>query len=368
MAETKKKPAAKKPAPKKTTGNASAKKPAASAKKPAAKAAPAKKSTTTTTPKASTNSSAKKSTASSSAKKSTASANNNSSTATSPPQLSRQEQKIQDLLAEGTCHLPGNGWWQDWWMHLSNGHPLLSVCFQHRLNPVTKSMRFVQLLASVAMGLIITNILYIAFIHDNKQDELVSDITKQDAANMNWSGLSEHEKAQIEKYTTVQLSAGMAFLWTVGSALQAIFDSSMFYVTTCACCKCDTSNPRMAKLKSVCNTVVVVGVIVVMAVASMSIILRANVEGGGEVKVTKWNNQTDSFERETISNKDNYEFMLSFALELAFSWFVWFPIFDIIMFSGVLARWKCCICLGGGRPADLEAQGDVEQGRSGRKK
>jgi hypothetical protein len=116
---------------------------------------------------------------------------------------------------------------------------------------------------------------------------------------------------------------------------------------------------------------VLIGVIVVTAIASMSIILRANVEGGGDVKITTLSSDGTSIERETVSNKSNYEFMLSYGLELAFSWFIWFPLVDVILFSGVLARWKYCrTCAGGGRPAALEEQGDVEQGnrRSSKKK
>lgn len=236
-------------------------------------------------------------------------------------------------------------------------------------------MRAVQLLGSTAMGLIITNIIYIGFIHNDNQDAFLDDLTKSDASGqtdsvVRMSGLTEEQQQLIEEYTEVQFSAGMFVLWTVGSAAHAIFDSSMFYITSCACCKWDQANPMMQKTKRICNVFVIIGVILITAVASVAIIMRVILEGGGEVTVAELSSGTGGIETEQLSNKDNYEFLLSYALELASSWLIFFPFVDTILLSGVLSR--CCPCLGGGRPAEVReeeaaARGDVEQGRPNKK-
>ena len=198
------KPAAKKSGTASTTTNSSKKAPAkgaATASKTTAAKRPSQKSSTNTAPAknakktSSTTGPAKKGPASSTKKKAPATSSVNSSSKASTkknqrsrdaggtsqpdaPQLTAEEQRIQKLLGEGACHLPGNNWFQDWWMHLSNGHPFFSACFQHRLHPVSKTMRAVQMLGSVAMGLIITNVMYIWFIHDNKQDDYFEELTK----------------------------------------------------------------------------------------------------------------------------------------------------------------------------------------------
>ncbi|CAB9506123.1 expressed unknown protein [Seminavis robusta] len=328
-----------------TTGSTTAAKTASTNKK---NTAPAKTKSNSTTSSATTN------------KKNAATTNKKQDTPKDTPEeipLTPEEQHIQKLLGEGAYHLPGNTtWWSDWIQYFANNHPLFSACFQHPLHPISKWMRLVQIIGSIMVGLVITNIIFLLFIqNDNPQDELVSALKPKQSLD---------EKRQIiEDYTTVDLSPGMLLLWTAGSAIHAVWDNTVWYATSCACITADAVWVR--KTKKFCNVLVVTGVIIIGAVATLSVVIRAHVEGGGELDYSQLNNGAASnitqslVDSKSISNKENYEFLLSYLVELVSAWFFWFPVIETILFSGVLARLCCCACgreLCGGRPGELQQE------------
>lgn len=323
----------------------------------------------------------------------------NSQRNNSPPVLSAEDRRLQSLLGQGAYHLPGNGWCQDYIQYFCNNHPLIAPFCQHRLHPISKWMRAVGLLGSVMVGLVITNAVYLWFIHDNESTSTtVFEMSAGGFAVQNgtkgWVYLEEEDS--IAQYTKMEVSYGMAILWTVGGALHAFWDSTIWYASSCAClstaspnssinsaaaaeegrcCSKVQSSSCATTAKRLCNILVVTGVLLITAVATVAVVVRAHVEGGGEASV---NSALDTFSSvggsvgigdsnnanttttaeagtEYVSNKDNYEYLLAYSIELVVAWFIWFPLLETLMFSGITSR--ICPCgVGGGRPAELERE------------
>eukprot|EP00956_Cyclotella_meneghiniana_P012190 scaffold17296_cov66-Cyclotella_meneghiniana.AAC.3 len=82
--------------------------------------------------------------------------------------IETQEQKLERLLipklASRAYHLPGNDFGQDWKQYVLNNHPILGICFHHRLHPLKTGQRLLMLLGSFAFGIAVTNAIYFWFI------------------------------------------------------------------------------------------------------------------------------------------------------------------------------------------------------------
>ena len=50
--------------------------------------------------------------------------------------LTDEEKIIIQRLSMKAFHLPGNTYWEDWMMFISNNHILASFCFAHPLHPL----------------------------------------------------------------------------------------------------------------------------------------------------------------------------------------------------------------------------------------
>mmetsp|Transcript_26328 Transcript_26328/g.43254 ORF Transcript_26328/g.43254 Transcript_26328/m.43254 type:complete len:382 (+) Transcript_26328:91-1236(+) len=292
-----------------------------------------------------------------------------------------EEREIRSLLGQGAYHLPGNEkWWQDWLQLMRNNHPLLALCFQSYLHPITKGMRAVGLVGSVMMGLVITNCIFMWQLYEQRENEEAAvfrlstgELAVYDGSNLVF--LDAQESAAVT--TATQNSASfeissqaMIVLWTVGSAAHALFDSFIWYVTSCSCCG-DCGDCRykswMDKGRNYCNVLVVILVVMVTAVATLAVVIRAMIEKN-ENSDAFYDALTDPngpqgaelqqlFQdgAEPLSNKDSYGFLEAYAVELALSWFAFFPLLETIFFSGILS------CGGripffGGRPAELKQE------------
>lgn len=62
------------------------------------------------------------------------------------------EEVLIPLLAQRSCHLPGNDWQQDWIQFMRNNHIVFGICLCHRLHPLEWWERIMALLGSVAVG------------------------------------------------------------------------------------------------------------------------------------------------------------------------------------------------------------------------
>jgi len=264
-------------------------------------------------------------------------------------------------------------------------------------------MRALALLGSIMVGLVITNTIYLLFIREDDLDEIpyTSSGTAPVVFQLSTGGFAikngtswvflEDEEGDIEdtinQYTSVQVSSGMILLWSVGSALHAIWDNTIWYVTSCSCCmstdhgsdnndngietgqehgRCDGC---VTKYKKFSNILVAIGIIVITAVATVAVVIRSHVDNnGGDISSALAAFQSSSLSSngegtgaagvdiKQLSNKNNYEYLMSYSIELTLAWFLWFPIIETILFSGILAL--PCPRLGsrlglGGRPAEL---------------
>eukprot|EP00339_Tiarina_fusa_P014337 CAMPEP_0117009748 /NCGR_PEP_ID=MMETSP0472-20121206/8766_1 /TAXON_ID=693140 ORGANISM="Tiarina fusus, Strain LIS" /NCGR_SAMPLE_ID=MMETSP0472 /ASSEMBLY_ACC=CAM_ASM_000603 /LENGTH=434 /DNA_ID=CAMNT_0004712103 /DNA_START=16 /DNA_END=1320 /DNA_ORIENTATION=+ len=303
------------------------------------------------------------------------------------PPLSPEERKLQSLLADGAYHLPGNTWREDWRQYFGNNHPLLSPCFQHRLHPISKAMRAVGLFGSVMAGLVITNVFFLWFV-DLEEQEAVFELSAGGFAVQNGTSfvVIENEDHVVAQYTSFEFSTGMLILWSVGSATHALFDITIWYATSCSClgkeeeeeeyedadyADHDAEQPRpqtstslatwVARHRTLVNALVVTGVILIAAMASLAVVVRVAIEGGNDVDTSSLAAlQSEGLDGEAITNKHNYEFLTSYAVELALAWFLWFPVVETILFSGVLSCGGRLSCLGG-RPAELREAAESEE-------
>ena len=221
-----------------------------------------------------------------------------------------------------------------------------------------------------------------------------------------------NDQTSIEYYGSTEL----IILWTVGSLVHSLFDATIWYATSCSCltsldgilCCCffdknnndsdhdndgnnsdNKTNHRHHRRRQGpigrwvndhrgwCNVLVIMMVVFVTAAATLVVMIRALDEAtdgnGSESAQEVWNSVSTSGDPSTgvdavlpmptslegaepITDKENYRFLLSYTIEIGFAWFVWFPIVETILFSGVLScRGRNPIPGLGGRPAELRA-------------
>eukprot|EP00529_Nitzschia_sp_RCC80_P018495 CAMPEP_0113494630 /NCGR_PEP_ID=MMETSP0014_2-20120614/29202_1 /TAXON_ID=2857 /ORGANISM="Nitzschia sp." /LENGTH=500 /DNA_ID=CAMNT_0000388521 /DNA_START=106 /DNA_END=1608 /DNA_ORIENTATION=- /assembly_acc=CAM_ASM_000159 len=224
------------------------------------------------------------------------------------------------------------------------------------------------------------------------------------------------DQTTIEYYGSTEL----IILWTVGSLVHSLFDATIWYVTSCSCltsldsflCCCffdkddddsdhdenddeNTNDNKQSQRhrrhrrrqgpigrwvndhRGWCNVLVIMMVVLITAAATLVVMIRALDEAtdgnGSESAQEVWNSVSTSGDSSTgvdaiipmptnlegaeqVTEKENYRFLLTYAIEIGFAWFVWFPIVETILFSGVLScRGRNPIPGLGGRPAELRA-------------
>ena len=278
-------------------------------------------------------------------------------------QLTDEERNVViSALANQNYHIhPNNTWWQDWWQYLCNNHPIFSLCLHHPHHPVQQSMRWIGLLGSIVFGLAITNVVWLLFIYDDEHANAVSIEFSVGSVSWNnqttWQVLNENNKAA--EATTVQVNTGMLILWTIGAALHTLFDTFVWQVTSGLCCQQEAgSNSYLTKCikpeyQKYGNLIVIWIVLLIAAFSTMIAVVRVTLdEEDGDVQdVTKVHEslrgQDTSYDIRQVKDASNYEFLLSYSVELAVTWLIYFPLFFTISFSGILACFKPVWCLGG---------------------
>jgi apolipoprotein N-acyltransferase len=94
--------------------------------------------------------------------------------------------------------------------------------------------------------------------------------------------------------------------------------------------------------------------IIVVAVSSFFVVLRATLDSNGEVVLTDLQSGglvDDAIQIGYVQGIEYYRFLISWLIEVAASLFVWYPILGTILFSGVLGCYRLPFL--GGRPRDI---------------
>lgn len=288
--------------------------------------------------------------------------------------LSEEEKELVLRLAQGMYHLPGNNCWQDWLQYFGNNHPLFSICFQHRLHPISYGMRAVGLLGSIAFGLAVTNIIWLIFFYGKEEEPPVFVLSASGVSVQNTTEvilLNANDAAGINDYTRVEVTTYMIVLWTAGATLHGVFDNTIWYMTSCACCLFSSQRLEwMQKCRRKTNVLVILFVVLVVAISTLVVVLRATLQSDDQeywwLKLRSASVTDDNMEIHSVSDSSNYEFLVAYAVELAMAWFVHYPIVERIFFSGILGckgRIKCW----SGRPYEV-AQEEAKKSKGQRRR
>jgi len=269
------------------------------------------------------------------------------------------EERIAKALYEGAFHLPGNSWCEDWIQFFANNHPLFANCLQHRLHPVTKLMRLFGMIGSVMFGLALTNICWLWFIYDQTQSTPIFTVSVGGVVFNNGTQYV-YLNNTVTSLTQNDVTPGMFVLWTIGSIIHAIYDTTIWYAASCACCS--GACAWMKEKKNFGKHFVIVLVLVTSAISTAFVIIRASLQSNPSKQVDVNAIRSaglvdDAINIHVVTNgsKSNWSFVMSYGLELFIAWFVFFPIVETILFSGILSCGGRLRCLGG-RPREMKKE------------
>lgn len=232
-----------------------------------------------------------------------------------------QEDVVRKRLAKCSYHLPGNSWSQDLSMYIRNNHSIFGICCHHPLHPIRAKHRIMILLGSLAFGLSATNAVYLYYLWGRNGDNDDSIFSISLGGDIVQTLNSNHA-------VTVDISQGMALLWTVGAAAHSLFDMTLWYLIACPC----TSK----KLCRVAGWNVVVSIVMlIVAATSFVVVVRAYESGESDIQ-----NADQGVEINTSFgygiDKADFRYMYGYMIELAISLLVYTPLAQTVIFSGVL--------------------------------
>ena len=311
---------------------------------------------------------------------------------------------IVPLLTLQVYHLPGNGYWQDWWQFLANNHPIFGICCRHKLHPIKTKTRLVALVGTVVFGLIITNVFYFLYLWQDNLDQTVATFFVPTAEDPSYeddgeqSSSIQQQSAAANADSGFTLTTGMLLLWTVGGGIHAAYNLLIWHIAACACCRpggcCSGSRaccPNLGK------HVVRIFVMLVVVFAAILVLMRVGIAQQRADLQDEWydnngnldydnNNATSSFmdndgydaASDAAANAVNaiinspgsgsssavkdgsslvshdvhqVDFVWSYMIEMILSLFIYYPIGATILFSGVLGCGS--LPLLGGRPREV---------------
>jgi hypothetical protein len=289
--------------------------------------------------------------------------------------ISRDKKELIAALGLRSYHLPGNNWCQDWFQYFANNHPIFGICCHHRLHPIGRRMRIVNLFGSIVFGLCVTNMIWLWFLlSEENADMAVLTISLGDlssGANTNNATISDYVSYRSNSNSTndatngqeIQITEGMILLWTVGGGLHALFDNTIWYVTACICCLPGGSLECLGKYRLCGSYIAVFAVLVFTACASFAVVLRATLDSNEQdvdlsSDLDSAGINDDNFKLGQTDDASAYEFLIGYAVELALALIVYYPLVGTVLFSGVLACGKIPIL--GGRPYEVLVQKRLE--------
>jgi hypothetical protein len=249
------------------------------------------------------------------------------------------EQKLERVLvpklSSRAYHLPGNDFGQDWKQYVLNNHPILGICFHHRLHPLKTGQRLMMLLGSFAFGVAITNAIYFWFITTGRD-------STEEAFAFSFSFQSDATATQ-----SISVSYGLLALLTVGSGSHALFDRFVWSLSACKICR--PGGIFESKNRCIQDFGKVIAILIVMLVvcgASMMVVVTALMNKGEEdIDIFHDNNKDRNFEAQ------DFKFLIGYLMEFTVSLFVMTPLIEFTLFVGVLGCFALPVL--GGRPREV---------------
>jgi hypothetical protein len=176
----------------------------------------------------------------------------------------------------------------------------------------------VILLGSLSFGLTMTNAVYLYFLWGR------DDVDYSDTAISVSLGLEGDvvDNTLAEDTLKIDISHGMATLWTVGAAAHSFFDLVLWRMIACSC-----TERKCCRVVG-WNTAVSV-VTLTVAVTTFVALLRA-------YESTLEDIQNAEYIDENGLQKTDFRYLYGCLLELAISLFVYTPMIQLILFSGIL--------------------------------
>ena len=287
-----------------------------------------------------------------------------------------EEDFIRGKLARRSYHLPGNTCCQDYAQYLMNCHLIFGLCCHDKRSPVHTKHRLLLLLGSLALGLIITNVLYLwgnEVFHD---DEITS--TFRGWATTRIPNYNETTATIDEASTRLKIDtwSKLTFLWTAGSAIHAASDMMLWHTMSCGYCsykKSGASTREECQIFGWATAIVIVMFMVIIncVVAYFRVFPLTDEDDIEEVDEMRIDEQmlaslVGDDEVEPVDLMDflmqgDFSFIWAFHIEFALTQLVWTPIFMTTLFSGVLGCGRMpCI---GGRPREVWKERNGKDGR-----
>ena len=291
----------------------------------------------------------------------------------------REQQEIAAALAAQSFHLPGNtSYWQDLRQYCLNNHPVLGICCHHRWHPARRGARVLCLVTSIVFGLVLTNIVWLWAQHHEKQTNSLSfsvyvgETVGQGVQGKNNTAAAAYTQSlvDVDDQNRVQVTGDMIFLWTVGGALHGWFDNVIWTCTVCTCCN---NFARLDQYQKYGTGIVTLILLLVTAIATLTLVMRMAVENGNDVDPNALELQDmqsaglfdDAIDLSSLTSSTNRaqykEFVLSVAVELVLALVVHYPIVAFVLFSGILNIGGRFPWLGG-RPEELRREKEAQAG------
>lgn len=249
-----------------------------------------------------------------------------------------ERDKLVQLLALQSYHLPGNSWLQDWSQFMANNHPVFGICCHNKLHPIKSFTRIVALIGTITFGLAITNLFYVFFLWNPEYDRVLASIATSDG-------------------TELVLTTGMLLLWTVGGGIHCMFNLAIWHIAACACCQSGGFCESYACCPSLGKYMIRFFVFCTGAFCALIVVLRvaindhyeeqgnsnfSDVNGNQGINVAI-DDQLDL----SVDNIWEFSFVLTYLVEMTLAFFVYYPIGGTILFSGVLSCGYMIPVLGG---------------------
>ncbi|KAL9191004.1 hypothetical protein ACHAXT_000710 [Thalassiosira profunda] len=256
-----------------------------------------------------------------------------------------QRRRFVRRLAARAYHFPGNSWWEDWVQYTKNTHLVFGIFLHHRLHPVTSRERCVILLGSVAVGMMMSNIIYLWFVHyEFRKDDVVLNLWGLDVTKL------------------------MVTLWTVGSMAHTGFDLAIWHIKACTACRYFGGGHVHDGAVRCGRRVGVTIVLITLAFSSYLVLLRASedYEAAQAEALAEAGDKLEGLDDDAVKRQgesflssvtlgggaEHFDFLLGYIIEFVLAVFVYNPLILTVVFTGVLGC-NGRIPILGGRPREV---------------
>ena len=285
------------------------------------------------------------------------------------------EDFIRGKLARRAYHLPGNTYCQDYLQYMMNCHLIFGLCCHDKRSPVKTKHRLLLLLGSLALGLIITNVLYLwgnEIFHD---DEITSKFrnwatTKIPTFNETTDAI-EDASSRLKIATWSKLT----LLWSAGSSIHAMSDMMLWHTMSCGYCSYSPSGAATRRESQICGWATAIVIVMLLVIVNCVVAyfrvfpLTDDDEDGDEMRIDEQMLATlvgDDEGEPAVDLMDllmegDFSFIYAFHIEFAVAQLVFAPIFMTTLFTGILGcgRMPCT----GGRPREVWKERNGKDGR-----